>query len=85
MEFSRKEFGARLKAAREEKGLTQARLGELVGMRQSRVSAYESGKYLMSLDLLSEYMVRAGLNPETVFANWLPRAEPMIARVETLA
>lgn len=85
MEFSRKEFGARLRKAREEKGLTQEQVGELVGIRQSRISAYENGHYLMSLDLLTEYMVKAGLNPETVFGAWLRPAEPMIARVETLA
>lgn len=37
-------FGARLKAARNSKGLTQEQLAEAVGMTRASVCAYENGR-----------------------------------------
>jgi transcriptional regulator with XRE-family HTH domain len=74
MSFDRKTHGSRLRDARLERGLTQAQVGQLVGMRQSRVSAYESGTYLMSLDVLTDYIAKCDLHPGTVFPEWYARA-----------
>lgn len=75
MAFDRKHHGARLKEARLERGLTQTHVAELTGMRQSRISEYETGRYLMSLDVLTDYIERCDLNPGTVFPQWYIRAK----------
>jgi len=38
------EFGGRLRAARERRGLTQSQLAELVGLYPSQISNYENGE-----------------------------------------
>jgi transcriptional regulator with XRE-family HTH domain len=44
------EFGARLKASREERGFTLDELAEKVGMHAGRLSEYESGRYTPQLE-----------------------------------
>ena len=38
------DFGAKIKAARKAKGLTQEELGELLGVQKSAVAKYENGR-----------------------------------------
>jgi ribosome-binding protein aMBF1 (putative translation factor) len=53
-------FGSLLRARREDRGLTQAELADLCGMRVSEVSQIEAG--LRSLTLLSLYVLARALN-----------------------
>ena len=49
-----KELGARIAAARVEKGLTQNQLGELIGASQSAVCYWESGQRSIPVLILTE-------------------------------
>lgn len=84
MGFDRKAFGARLRDARIARGLTQEQVGEVMGWRQSRVSEHETGRYLMTLDTLTEYVEKLGLDPAILFPQWVGTADHMIAKVEHL-
>lgn len=48
-----KQFGAKLRALRRSRGLTQAELGRGIGMAVSTVSMYESGKREPDIDTIS--------------------------------
>lgn len=47
MEPHRTMVGSRIRALREQKGLTQAQLGELVGVREKTVSRWENGRHVI--------------------------------------
>lgn len=46
-------FGDRLKELREEKGLTQEKLGDFVNLTKANISKYESGKLEPNLDTIN--------------------------------
>ncbi len=46
-------YAKRLKELREEKGLTQEALGELVGLTKANISKYESGKLEPNIDTIN--------------------------------
>ncbi|MEE0983321.1 MAG: helix-turn-helix transcriptional regulator [Bacteroidales bacterium] len=50
-----KEIGEQIKARREEKGLSQAGLGEIMGVHRNNIGEAELGKRGMSLDTLAKY------------------------------
>ena len=52
MYFDLKEFGKRMKEARNHKGLTQERLAELLGVDRLHVNRLENGAKACSIDLL---------------------------------
>ena len=59
----------RLRALREEHGLSQKALGEAVGVSRQAVNALETGKHSPSLDLAFRLASRFGLRVEEVFEN----------------
>lgn len=52
MYFDPKEFGKRMKEARNRKGLTQERLAEMLGVDRLHVNRLEKGAKACSIDLL---------------------------------
>ncbi len=53
MAFSEKvTFGIRLKSCRKGMGLTQMKFSQIVGISQPNLSAYESGRFMPSVDKL---------------------------------
>lgn len=60
------EMGARIAALRKQRGMTQERLGELVGVSTPAVSKWETGASLPDLLLLSPVARALGTNPDTL-------------------
>lgn len=58
-----KQTGARIRQAREAKGLTQAELAAIVGTGQSKIAGYETGAIDMSLDRFCNIAIALGLKP----------------------
>ena len=54
MYFNTKDFGRRLKEARNQKGLTQEKLAELLGVDRLHVNRMENGSRACSIDLLMD-------------------------------
>ena len=53
-------YGTFVRAARESRSLTQRQLAEISGVRQSNISAIESGRRLPSADTLNRLIVGCG-------------------------
>jgi ribosome-binding protein aMBF1 (putative translation factor) len=53
-ELDRLELAAKVKSAREDKGLSQAELAELVGTKQPNIARLEAGRGIPRLDLLAK-------------------------------
>ena len=60
-------LGAHIRDARKAKGMTQAQLGEAVGMLQSSVSGWESGKVIPGLTHLFQMADVLGVRYEAWF------------------
>ena len=58
---STKQLGAILRRARKAKGLNQAQLGELAGLRQASISTLETGKPATRLDTLMSVLAALDL------------------------
>ncbi|MBS7114490.1 MAG: helix-turn-helix transcriptional regulator, partial [Ruminococcus sp.] len=59
------EIGNRIKAAREEKGLTQEELVIRLGLNKSTIQRYEAGKILrIKLPVLESIAIELNVNPE---------------------
>jgi transcriptional regulator with XRE-family HTH domain len=56
-------FGETLRRVREAKGLTQARLGELVSLDRSSISNIEAGRQRVALDTLFEFAHALAVDP----------------------
>lgn len=50
---NRTTIGLQIAEARKKRGLTQARLAELVGVDRANIGKIETGKYNVSIDILS--------------------------------
>lgn len=50
---ARKDFGRKVRSAREEKGMYQEELARLAGLKQTNVSRIESGRYSVTLDTIT--------------------------------
>jgi transcriptional regulator with XRE-family HTH domain len=70
------EFGKKLAALREEAGLTQAALGERIGVSQSLVTYYERRGGNPTLEFISKAAAVLGVAPEAL----LPSATPAVQR-----
>ena len=84
-------IAARLKQAREQKGLSQAKLAELCGWVQSRIGNYEAGRRSVGVDDAMTIAQALGINPaEVIFGDdhaesWLtPRHRKLIALFDQL-
>jgi len=76
-------YGTFVRAARESRSLTQRQLAEISGVRQSNISAIESGRRVPSADTLNRLIVACGFElsatagSRTIFcplpqAGWFP-------------
>ena len=50
-------YGAFLRSVRESRGLTQLELGEITGIAQSNLSAYENDRQVPSIDIVNTIVV----------------------------
>ncbi|HEY5244239.1 MAG TPA: helix-turn-helix transcriptional regulator [Acidimicrobiales bacterium] len=53
-------YGAFLRQVRQSRGLSQAQLGEIAGIKQANVSAYENDRRLPSIDIVNRILVGCG-------------------------
>lgn len=84
-------IAARLKQAREQKGLSQAKLAELCGWVQSRIGNYEAGRRSVGVDDAITIAQALSINPaELIFGDnhaesWLtPRHRKLLALFDQL-
>jgi transcriptional regulator with XRE-family HTH domain len=71
------ECGRRLRAAREEAGLTQTEAAARLGWAIPSYTQYERGKRVPSWVTLAKMVEALGLDPETLFPEWVaPKAAP---------
>jgi transcriptional regulator with XRE-family HTH domain len=63
-ETSGVEVGRRIRRAREERGLSQGALGDVLGYKASMVSAFENGTRRLKLEDLTKLCVALGKEPE---------------------
>ncbi|WNN70371.1 helix-turn-helix domain-containing protein [Kluyvera cryocrescens] len=84
-------IAARLKQAREQKGLSQAKLAESCGWVQSRIGNYEAGRRSVGVDDAMTIAQALGINPaELIFGDdhaesWLtPRHRKLLALFDQL-
>ena len=60
-------LGARIKAARKERGLTQERLAEQVGLSTRHIAKVEKGGVNLSFEVLSTLVKALGVSVDAVF------------------
>lgn len=63
METSAKRVGKRIREIRNSKGLSQAELGERVGLTADRIQKYENGARKPKIDLLCQIATALGVEP----------------------
>ncbi len=59
-------YGAFLRSVRESRGLTQLELGEITGITQSNLSAYENDRQIPSIDIVNTIVVGCGYSLKAV-------------------
>ena len=59
-------YGAFLRSVRESRGLTQLELGEITGIAQSNLSAYENDRQIPSIDIVNTIVVGCGYGLKAV-------------------
>jgi len=65
------DISAKLKRAREQAGLTQAELAKKAGVKQARISLWESGKrQQMSLEHLRSIARALGVSADFLIGTW---------------
>jgi transcriptional regulator with XRE-family HTH domain len=65
------DIGAKIKRAREQAGLTQAELAKKAGVKQARISLWESGKrQQMSLEHLRSIARALGVSADFLIGTW---------------
>lgn len=65
----RVQVGEWLREKRKQKGLSQQQLADMMKIRQDTVSSVESGKWAISVDMLTLFCEHLGINLEKIFAN----------------
>ncbi len=71
-EARKKEIGARLKKAREAKGITQAALGTAIGVQGGSVWRYEDGEMLLGADKLVRAAIALGVTERWIMTGEEP-------------
>ena len=61
-ESIRIKVGARIKAIRKKKNMTQAQLGVLTGIKQPNIYKYEKGQQVLGLEVLDRIAKALGVN-----------------------
>ena len=65
-----KTTGEKIRACREEKGLTQAELGKKLDVTDACVRSYELGKRSPSLNALSRFAAALEVHPVSLLPDW---------------
>lgn len=65
-------FGERLSAMRQQRGLTQAQLAELVGVTQPLVSDYERGRLQLSADMAVRFALALKVSSDELLGLKVP-------------
>jgi len=81
--YAREEIVSQIKAVRKTRGLSQAALGQLIGLPQSHISKFEKGSVDMQLSSLIELSRALGLEIRLVPRALLPVLDGVL-RAETL-
>ena len=68
----RRNFGRNLRVAREQKGLSQVQLAELVGTGQSAISSIESGRFNLTIETMTRLAESVGLAVPDLLADPKP-------------
>ena len=71
----RERIGRRIAEIRKNKGLSQARLAEIVGIAPGNIARIETGKYSTGIDLLSK--IGLGLGVRLDFVDISPSSEKL--------
>lgn len=66
LQNNRLRIGQRIAQLREERGLTQTALAEMIGMQQQHISRLEKGRYSARLDLLAIVAAALGGSVENI-------------------
>ncbi len=69
------DFGARLKAARRQKGLSQTQAADALRTDQRQISKYESGKQEPSASRLREFCILYGVSSDWLLGLEKPEAD----------
>ncbi|MCT4701185.1 helix-turn-helix domain-containing protein [Enterobacteriaceae bacterium H20N1] len=84
-------IAARLKQAREQKGISQKKLADLCGWAQSRIGNYESGSRNIGIDDAATIAKALGISPvelvfgENITESWLtPKHRKLLALYDQL-
>lgn len=64
---ARAHMGAWLKERRIESGLSQAELGQLLGIEQATVAKVEAGKWAISIDVIEMFLLHYGTSLKDFF------------------
>ena len=65
------DLGGKIKRAREQSGMTQAELAKKAGVKQARISLWESGKrQQMSLENLRSIARALGVSADYIIGTW---------------
>ena len=67
LQHNRLRIGQRIAQLREERGLTQTALAEMIGMQQQHISRLEKGRYSARLDLLTTVAAALGCEVDLVY------------------
>lgn len=62
----RMEFAARVKRAREDRGLSQAQVAKALGIKQDRYKHYEIDRFLPH-DMIEAFCIACDIEPETLY------------------
>ena len=81
--MSPKEFGVRLKKAREEYGLSQRSLGLALGLSDKTISSYESSRSYPNLEILRKLSEVLGRSTD-YFLEYEKKEVSLLERIERL-
>lgn len=81
--MSPKEFGVRLKKAREEYGLSQRSLGLALGLSDKTISSYESSRSYPNLEILKKLSEVLGRSTD-YFLEYEKKEVSLLERIERL-
>ncbi len=85
MKITYYDLGRRIKTARKERGLTQAKLAEIVGVGNTHISHIETGKTIPSFELVVNVMNALDLTPNELIRGYVDNENTNILLQKELA
>lgn len=86
MEIDKIEVGKRIMRLRKEKGYTQEKLSEMMGISKNHLSGIECGKYNVTLETLSKLCNTLGRTPDYYLIGQVsPTADSLTALIRQLS